>query len=154
MISSGRLISSISAGDLGNSCNQITTSSGRARLSHGHAGAQSRSRRQMMTIARKNHRQRLHPGAIRWLLGARSELTESGRITHCSISQYEFLIAKCFTAEEWDDHCAELWAANEAWIQSWHLKRWPHKRPPHTPTEAARDFIARRKAQHPACVVE
>ena len=46
------------------------------------------------------------------LLGAqdpRSELTESGRITHGSIAQYEFLIANCFTVEEWDDHCAELW---------------------------------------------
>ena len=100
------------------------------------------------------HRQRLHPGAIRWLLGARSELTENGGITHGSIAKYEFLIAKCFSAEEWDDQCAELWAANEAWVQSWHLKRWPHKRPPHTPTEARRDFIARRKAQHAACVVE
>jgi hypothetical protein len=36
-----------------------------------------------------------------------------------------------------------VWAENKVAVQAWHLRRWPHKRPPRTPQEAARNYRAR-----------
>jgi hypothetical protein len=51
----------------------------------------------------------LHPGAIRWLLGARPEQREDGSRRHGAIVRYRYLFAHACTTEAWDEHTAALW---------------------------------------------
>jgi hypothetical protein len=95
---------------------------------------------------------RLHSGVVRWLLGARCKwIYPDGYSTHGAITRYRFLFWEgrhTCTSESWDAHLAELWETYGPAVTAWHLKRWPDKRPPRTPQEAALAFERRRRAQH------
>jgi hypothetical protein len=109
--------------------------------------ARSRRRLEVTTpiLPRRQQRsKRLHSGALRWLLGARSEwIYERGGCTHGSIVRYKFLFAHACTTEAWAEHCHELWQIYGPAVRAWHLRHWPDKRPPRTPFEAERSFRRR-----------
>ena len=110
-----------------------------------------------MTVPRRKvaQRAREHPGALRWLLGARPQLDGKGSCSHGAIVRWRHLFVHQSTLAQWDVFQETYWEEMRNSIIMWHRQRGWRAPPSHLRGhEAERRWLAQERHDHPRGVYQ